>query len=231
MKSIFTICLVLICSFVFAQENVTSVAEGSRAILFSFRGLDFLNANEYNGGIGGKYFIAPDLAVRVGLVLDSFTETTPANADSTEKGSDGEYSAFSFGINAAVEWHLTAKRVSPYVGGGISYTSSSIEQYPDVTWPQSFTGLVWRTKTTTDGIGGFSIFGIAGVEIFIIKEISLSAEYHIAYKSMADGDVKQSITVLQGDVASVPDLPTLKGNETSSFGFESAGFLTLAVYF
>jgi len=231
MRIFIIIILVLICSLAFAQENVTSVAEGSKAILFSFRGLDFLNANEFNGGVGGKYYIAKDLAVRVGLVLDSYTETTPSNADSTETGKDGEYSDFEFGISAAIEWHLTDKRVSPYLGGGISYTSFSSEQFPADRWNQNYTGLVVRRTTEVSGAGILAVFGIAGVEVFIMKEISLSAEYQFAYVSDSDGDVKFTDKAIQGEDPNLPRSETTKGSSKSSFGFRTAGFLTLAVYF
>lgn len=230
MKRFLIIMLILVCSFAFAQEKATSVAEGSKALLFSFRGLDFLNAGEFNGGVGGKLFIANDLALRVGLRLDSYTETTPANEDTNEVGKDGEYSDFTFGVSAAVEWHLTANRVSPYLGGGVSYSNSSMESFPARTWDRNYTGIVTRTKTETSGVGGFSVFGIAGVEIFIIKEISLSAEYHFAYTTTSEGEVKQTTSLIQGTDPTYPRSDTVEGDESSSYGFRSAGFLTLAVY-
>ena len=128
-------------SFSFAQdEKVTSVSEGSKAILFSFSGLDNLNAGTFNGGIGGKYYLNHNLAIRVGIQLNSVTETIPSNADSTQTGRDGEASNFRFGINAAVEWHLNANRISPYIGGGLGYSSVSSESFPSVTWSKNFSG-------------------------------------------------------------------------------------------
>lgn len=223
--------IILICTFAFAQDKVTSVEKGSTAVLFSFSGLDNLNANTINGGVGGKYFITSDFAVRVGARINGFTEKYPANPDATELGIDGEYSTFTFGFNAAIEWHLTASRVSPYLGGGIGYSNTSTDFYPSVTWDINNTGPVDRTTTERSGVGGFSIFGIAGVEVFIIKEISLSAEYHFAYATTSAGEVKETIVLFQGVDPAYPRSRNIKGNETSSYGFETAGFLTIALYF
>jgi len=230
MKRFFIILLVLLCSVAFAQEKVTSVAEGSKAILFSFSGLDNLNANAFNGGIGGKYFFAPDMAIRAGVLIESNSTEMPANADSTETGKAGEYSDFEFGINVALEWHLTDTRVSPYLGGGLSYSTFSSEYFPALTWPSAYTGPVVRTTTEVSGKGHFAVFGIAGVEVFLSKEVSLAAEYQLAYTSISAGETKVTDKVIQDQLSGYPRSETTKGNTTSSFGFMTAGFLTLAVY-
>ncbi len=230
MKRLLIGILIFSCSIAFAQDKVTSVDEGSKAILFSFSGLDNLNANAFNGGIGGKYFLTKDLAIRLGIELESNTETIPHNADSLNTGKDGEDSDFTFGIGAAVEWHLTDNRVSPYLGGGVSYSTFSSEYFPGTIWPQSYTGPVLRRTTEVSGTGIFAIFGIAGVEVFLTKEISLAAEYLFAYVSSSAGDVKVTDKLIQGSHQDYPKSETIKGNTTSSFGFMTAGFLTLAVY-
>ncbi len=230
MRRLFIGMLIFSCCIAFAQDKVTSVDEGSKAILFSFSGLDNLNANAFNGGIGGKYFLTKNLAIRLGVELESNTVTIPHNADSTETGKDGEDSDFTFGIVAAVEWHLTDNRVSPYIGGGVGYSSSSGEYYPAGTWPESYTGPIVRRTTELSGAGIFAVFGLAGVEVFLTQEISLAAEYHLAYISSSASDVKQTDKVIQGTDPTYPRSETMKGNSTSSFGFTTAGFLTLAIY-
>ena len=72
-----------------AQDFATSIGQGSKAILFTFNGLSALGAGSYNGGIGGKFFLSPALALRAGLQFANSSTTIPANPQAGQVGTDG----------------------------------------------------------------------------------------------------------------------------------------------
>ena len=62
----------------------------SKALLFEFSGFDNLSANSFNGGIGGKYFIKSNMAIRGGLQFVNINEDIPFQGTG---GIDGEAQA------------------------------------------------------------------------------------------------------------------------------------------
>ncbi len=172
---------------------------GDKALLFNFSGLGTLNLGEYQGGIGGKYFLSNGMAVRGMLLLGVNNTTNKGSAGFT----DATDNIFSFGLGAGLEYHLPiASSVSPYLGGALTFTTSSEKYTPSV-----FTGgtaTTAKTSATSFGIGA-----IGGVEYFFNQNISLSAEYQfgLSVVSKTNPDVSQMM-----------------------LGFQTAG-LTFAVYF
>ena len=231
-KIIMFLAIIIIAGSATAQNNNNAfVSKGKKAILFSFSGLGDLNADAYNGGIGGKYFISDNLALRLGVQFNYESETTPANETETENGLDGDKSSTQFGINAAAEYHLTNSRISPYVGGGASYTSFSSEQFNRIVWDKSYTGLVEKNTFEKSGVSTFQIYAIAGIEVFIVQWLSLAAEYQFGYSSESEGENKRSISLVQGSDPAYPNVTTLKNPSESSIGFRTGGALTLSIYF
>jgi hypothetical protein len=206
-------------------EVSPTIGTGSKALLFSFSGLSFLNANAFNGGIGGKYFLMENLALRGGLQFMSVSKSIPANPPVGVTGTDGSQSAFQLGINAAAEYHLSKARVSPYVGGGLLFSTTSTNNKTPVTGAAASV----ETKNARNGenidgttyLGGlsFGVSGLGGVEFFITNEISLAAEYQLGYTLLS----RYSEKVVNG-------LETKVGSK-NTIGITSTGALTLAVYF
>jgi hypothetical protein len=186
-------------------------------MLFSFSGLSVLGAGMFNGGFGGKYFIANSLALRGSLQFLTASQSTPANPS----GTDGSSSVTQFGLSAMVEYHLLKTRVSPYVGGGFSFSSTSTSDKAVVNGPGAQT-TIKNGPVTFGGVsylGGlnFGINGLAGIEFFITKDISLAAEYLLGYSLFSQYDRVAATTTKEGS--------------TNSFGISSTGLLTLAFYF
>ncbi len=206
-------------SFASAEEAATSISSRSKALLFNFSGLNILGANAYNGGIGGKYFLSDAMALRGGLQFGLNNTSIPANPAAGQTGTDGSNSSLTYGANAGVELHLTSSRVSPYVGGALNLSSTSTETKNAV----SFAGGV-QTTTKNGGGAGFrvGVGGIAGVEFFLTKEISLGAEYMLGYAmtSLYDTESKAGTTTV-----------TIKNGSTNNVSISNTGGLTLAVYF
>jgi len=141
-----------------AQSQTLKVAAGGdKAVLFNFVGLSNVALNAYNGGIGGKYFIMDGLALRAMLLFSINNNTTKSNPESTDK-------TLGFGVGGAVEYHLPlSSSVSPYLGGGLFFTTVTNKQ-------NQFTEF--KTTQTTFGIGA-----LAGVEYYFNQNLSLAAEY------------------------------------------------------
>lgn len=223
MSRIVTIAGVLVALSLFnlgySQNDDDNFDAGSKALLFQFSGFSNLNANDYLGGIGGKYYLSPTMAARVGLQFARNKSDDPFNPPpgSTATGKDGESSTTTLGVNAAVEMHWGAKRVSPYVGAGIAFKTASSEDKDEVTDP--------TPQTTIKNDRGYTEIGIVvllGAEFFLYKKmISLAAEYQLGYgkRSLKDREITSGSTTI-----------TIKRGSESSLGINSAGLLTLAIY-
>ena len=219
-------CIVVVTSGVVAQE--TSIAPKAKALLFSFNGLDALGANEFNGGLGVKYYLASDMAIRIGIEFASANQTIAANPPAGTPSSDGSVSGTRFGVSGALEYHLTRSRVSPYIGAGVGLSSTSTETKSVVVG--TGTQTVVKNDVGGETIGGrnftagltLSIGALAGVEVFIMKEVSLSAEYQVGFESSSRSDQ---------EVTTGATTTKTKVGGTTGIGIRTAGFLTLAVYF
>ncbi len=213
--------LFFLTSFSQAQDNKGYFKKGSKALLFEFSGLADLGAGSFNGGLGGKYFIDHKLAIRGSLQFMDLNEDIPYEDDS---GVDGKRTANRFGISAAVEVHFDTSRVNPYFGGGVGFAVTSTEYKSDAS---DLTNQV-TVKNDEDGefgyYGGteFTIFGILGVEVFIIKNLSLAAEYRLGYAYISKKDEE----IIQGNTTI-----TNRQGSITGFGLESSGALILSVYF
>ncbi len=216
----------------FGDDFVTSVAGGSKAFLFTFSGLSALGAYEYNGGIGGKYYFTDAIALRLGIPFSYAYQSVPSNAGAGQTGTDGSVSAVRFGLNAAGEYHLLKTRVSPYVGAGLGLSSTSTTSKTAVIAPATQSTMENRAAGETIGgngfVGGtaFNIGGLGGVEFFIVKELSLSAEYQFGYTGTFRADQKSTTTV-----GTTTTTTTTKEGTLTQIGFTAAGVLTLSVYF
>ena len=209
----------------FSQDNSTYISSGAKAVLFSFSGLANLGAGNYEGGAGAKFFISPEMALRAGLQFSRISTTTPANPTPSQVGLDGSFSEFTFGLAAAMEYHLTVKRVSPFFGAGVSFSSTSNERKNAVSGPAPQYQNTTKNQLGSGAGTAIAIFGLMGVEYFVTDGVSLSAEYRIGYSSLSASDEEWSTTA--PNVNSV----TSKGGSGSSIGLSSAGVLTLAIYF
>ncbi|MGB7568212.1 MAG: outer membrane beta-barrel protein [Chitinivibrionales bacterium] len=217
-----------------ADDVGSSVGLNSKAVLFSFDGLSTLRANAFDGGFGAKYFLTDVLALRGSLQFSTASQTiTPATPPGPgQVETDGSNSATQLGLSVAAEYHLLKTRVSPYVGGGIGFSSTStqLKSAGNATPPAVYTQTIVKdigTGTTIAGVPydagfDFGVGGLAGIEFFITKEVSLSAEYQLGYSLNSPYD-QQTTT---GAVTT-----TTKEGGTSTFGISSAGILTLAIYF
>ena len=216
-KRLVSSCIALVASLTILapaawSEDVTpEINGGSKAALFTFQGLATLGANAFNGGIGGKYYLIDMLALRGSLIFGLTDKVTPAPTG----GSQGDDNSWDIGLTVGGEYHLLKTRVSPYVGAEIGFVATQT----------SSKNLLNPQTTITGGNFLFNIAALGGVEFFIIKELSLSAEYRLGYSLLSPYDTKAT-------TASNPSVTvTTKNGATSSIGIYSIGAFTLAFYF
>ena len=218
---IILVVILLSVSLSFGQEDKPFMTKGDKALLFEFRGLNDLGAHSFNGGIGGKYYLSQDMAIRGGLQFVSINEDDPFQGTG---GADGEASASQFGLSAALEIHLGTKRVSPYYGGGLGVSFTSTESKNAVANPDNQVTIKNNNNGEFGYYGGteFNIFGMLGTEVYLFENFSLAAEYRLgfSYTSRKDEEVtqgNQTVTTKQGALQVI--------------GIASSGVLTLAIYF
>lgn len=131
LATIFTI-LMLVGSVTYGQDVFPIINGGTIGILYQFSGFAALGASSYQGGLGAKLFLSNTMAVRGGVQLmfisakQPFTPPTPPVAGWHSE--DATTSAKSFGVTAAIELHLSKGRVSPYIGGGATFATTSTEE-------------------------------------------------------------------------------------------------------
>ena len=211
--------ILLVGSMSYGQEVMPNLSGGSKALLFTFGGLSTLNASNFGGGFGAKYYLASSMAVRGGIQFSSASTTTPANPPTGQSGLDGSTSSTTIGVGGAVELHMGSGRVSPYIGGGVGFSTTSTESKNVVV------GVAPLTQTTVKNAGGsttFTVYGMAGFEFFLWKEVSLSGEYRLGFSSSS---LKDQETTTGATTT------TVKQGSSSNFSVAAQGQLTLAVYF
>jgi opacity protein-like surface antigen len=231
---VLTAFLIIPASVSFGQDFTTSAGAGSKALLFTFSGLSILGANAFDGGLGGKYFLSDAFAVRAALryatAFQDILFAGPVPAGSSAK--DGSQSGTRLGLSGAAEYHFLKTRVSPYAGGGLGLTYTFTKHTTPVLSPADPT--ITNNSRTGETISGnsffggtaFNVCGIAGVEFFIVKEVSLGAEYQFGYTLNAPAQEKITSTV-----GTTTTTTTTKFAASSLIGISAVGTLTLAVYF
>ena len=173
----------------------------------------------------------PNMAIRGGLLFGRQSVTIPASPDDDEKGKDGDVTATVFGLTGGIEYHFmpTNGRISPYFGGEIGYYHASQEYKPAIEYPENATGIA-RMVYEVSGMNMFNITGLLGAEIFIIKEISLSAEYQFYVNFMSGGEYKYSYEWVNGS-GTLPTGDSEELESLSQYTTASRAHLILSIYF
>ncbi len=218
--------LALVCGPALAGDTAKPITKaGSKALMFDLGGLANLSAGNYEGGLGFKYYISNGFAARIALGFNLGSETTKNPSTVTplpaNQLSESKLSTMSFTIAPGIQYNLvTTNAVVAYVGGQVSFTSSSQER----TGNNAGLGVGFtqdHSFTTSSTIFGAAAF--VGVEWFAWDNISLAGEYRFGFSTSSGKSESKSPN------ASVSqDAPS-----TTSFGIGSANGanLTLAVYF
>jgi hypothetical protein len=110
-------------------------------------------------GVGGTYFVADNMAIRIALGFNTVSNTTPINDSLDSK--DG---AFTFGIAPALQVHLiNAGPVTAFTGVALSFATTSRSQGEDSL----------EVSSTQTSFGGGPIIG---AEFYPWDNVSLGVE-------------------------------------------------------
>jgi opacity protein-like surface antigen len=218
---------VLVLANVSIAQKYTPHVKGDSAMLFSFSGLGFLAAFEYQGGFGYKKFINDKTAVRGAFSLSNAKETIswgPENYPDGYVGEDGSDKEFGIGLELAGEIHRNKGKVDPYYGAGLGFSMVRTKYIEPGAAIQGTAITQRETKNDLDGPAAtsFSIFTLLGVEYAINSAITLAAEYHLGFNFASEPDMKKT------DPSGVET--SFSGGKYSYFGISSVGLLTLAIY-
>jgi opacity protein-like surface antigen len=226
-KIIIVILSVLVLANVSIAQKYTPHVKGDSAMLFSFSGLGFLAAFEYQGGFGYKKFLNDKTAVRGAFSLSNAKETIswgPESYPDGYVGEDGSDKEFGIGLELAGEMHRNKGKVDPYYGAGVGFSMIRTKYIEPVRGPQGTALTASEIKNNLDdnAMTSFSVFGILGVEYAINAAITLAAEYHLGFNFASEPDMKVI------DPSGVET--SFSGGKYSYFGISSVGLLTLAIY-
>jgi opacity protein-like surface antigen len=231
MKRLLALVLValLVVSVTYAGDTVVPKTKaGNKALLFTFGGLSNLGAGVYPppptsdfiGGIGGKYYLSNNLALRLGVGFSTTTKTEKNPTSPTPTGQKGERdeTTTSFTIAPGVTYNLAVTGpVVAYVGAQILYVSTNTSR--DGAGGNGFDS---DSKVETSA-SGFGAGAILGVEWFPWENISFGAEYALTFISFS------------GDTESTFDGTSTKSDGPSTTSIGTAALnganLTIAVYF
>ena len=149
--------------------------KGDKGISFSVSGLSKVGIDQYEGGIGGKYWISRKLAIISSLgVSAERTATSKWEGYTDEKSTESRFSVF-----AGVEDHFFIKnRISPYWGGGVRFSTATLVNYPPIAVNNP---SPYATKKEKSCAKTFGIRGFCGIEYFFAEWVSLAGQYQIDY--------------------------------------------------
>ncbi len=137
---------------------------GTKAMVFQFSGLSDLGLGRYSGGVGLRYYMSDDMALRPGVQI-GYSKFKDKSDDP-----EVETTMMNVGANITVEKHFTGgKSISPYVGAqvGVAYgqdkdTAGDVE--------------------VKDKLMSFGVGGVLGFEWGFTESLTLGGEYNLGLR-------------------------------------------------
>ena len=196
------------------DDNTPKTKEGDKAWLFSLGGLSDLSAGNFNGGVGGKYYVSDGNAVRLSLGFANSNTTIKYTGPVDPTRADEKISGTAFSLVPAFLHSFTPNGpINAYLGiqAGFGWGSFTDEN----------PGFVNNNKTKNSSTT-FIVGGVAGVEWFAWSNVSFGAEYQLVYTNVSG---TREVTI--GGTTTSTDLPS---TNAVTLGSSSSGNLTLSVY-
>ncbi len=159
---------------------------GTKELVFTFDGWSL---GAYGGGIGIRYFLRDDVALRPGLSL-SVTDNTQSDRHKsdgdTERGAS-ESDGLEVGMLVIAEKYLTeVHKVFPFVGCGLGYSYESRHQESWDYYYDEHYAYAYRYDVTGHSI---NVVGLAGVQWRFRENMSLGGQFNITFtRSWEDRD-------------------------------------------
>jgi len=155
-------------------------SEGTRQVVFSF---DAWSLGSYNGGVGIRYFLADDVAIRPGFDfrIEDISDHRVSQEENKRMTDSVDVDALTLGFSIFVEKYVGGfERLAPFVGVGMGYTYyASNDMDIHNTYRDSSGNTYWsdcydRTTNTVD------IMGALGFQWFFTNHMSLGGQYNLA---------------------------------------------------
>ncbi|HET6400842.1 MAG TPA: outer membrane beta-barrel protein [Candidatus Kapabacteria bacterium] len=162
-------------------------AQGSAAFIFNLAGIGTFgfggpSIGPLTSGVGLKYYISDDLALRILAGLN----TTSGMANDTNAAKP---STTNFGIGVGVETHFRPLySTSPYVGAQISFGSSSDDNGESGNGSETSPPEVKHSSST------FNVAVLAGFDWFMTKGMALGGEMNLGFTSTSSSTTIGSTT-------------------------------------
>jgi hypothetical protein len=182
----FTLLFILI-GFPLAKEesgNIEKPAKsgeghkGDKGLCFSVSGLSSVGIGQYEGGIGGKYWVSNKLAIVSSIGGNAQRRTRSASvANYTDDKSTSSTCSFFAGLE---DHFFRNNRISPYLGGGLHFSISNASSYQSL--PKDNPPPT-AAKKVTNNFWSYGVRGFCGIEFFFTDWVSLSGQYQIDYYS------------------------------------------------
>lgn len=168
--------------------------------------------NQFNQNLlFGKYYLKDDLALRVGIGLNSFNakreQSETVNEVTTEM--DSTASQTTFNLSGGIEKHLTGtRRLDPFIFAQADFSFIGKPKFETETRVTTSVGTTTdkRVATSDGGIGVALNLG-GGFNYFLAKSFSIGSEVYFSVQYAREGGTT-SITDTQTDI---------NGNTTSAF--------------
>ncbi len=233
-KTIFILAMVLgISTLVNAQKKKTADSDGSSFYKPTTGFSAEVNFNPFNGGniisinyLRARMFLNEGMALRLGLELNSFSETQNAvfNPGTTNEIIEAtKNSFFIFGLHGGLEFHLPGTdKLSPYYGGELGFSmksaSTDITNQGGVDKKTLSCSGIWSDNTNA-GYTRFVLNVFVGTDYYVAKHLYLGAELGFGIQSTSYKDV----TVISS-LASVSTTSATPGSSSFNLGanFNSA---------
>lgn len=236
-KMLLTVALAMATLYASAQESENSdfkPTKGSFATELNFNPFrGNLSFNNVLNQIKGRYFVSPQLALRLGInvnVLDS-TQNFGTPYGTQASFTNDKRTSTSFGLNFGIEKHFKGtKRLSPYIGIEAFWGTKSTKQessnnantttiknawveyqYIQTQTPPYYYATV--SRTVENAYNKFGVTAVAGFDFYMAKNFFLGYEFNLGY---AKTDYKTPEITVTGQNTPIQNF--YSENSTSKFG-------------
>jgi len=202
-------------------------SKGTRQLVFSF---DSWSLGSYNGGVGIRYFLADDVAIRPGLDfrIEDVSDNDTSEGDITLMADSTSLDIATFGLSVFLEKYVGGlEKLTPFLGVGLGYAySSSDNMQIHHTYRRGLQDGYWsdcyhRTSHTID------IMGTLGLQWYFTDHISLGGQYNLTVSHKWE-DRDQTLTSYDGET---PEVSTRRNDSDDTVVGVDAGRLLVSIRF
>jgi len=215
MNRVLLLAVSMVAFAVSASAQDVRKAKDDMAFLFSYNGIGSSSVGAYAGGVGAQWYLANDLALRLGLGFGTSSTENPGPVKTTVSGT-------AISLSPGVRLNVASNsNIVGYVGGQVSFGTTSTK-----------TEVEGSTNNPENSGSNLGVGVFFGSEWFPTKNLSLGFEYGLGFMSTSTS-AKVGDTSSDGPSTSSIYLGTpasLGGGNTPSISVGNVA-ITVALYF